>query len=480
MTTGRASWIRRSLLVAQVALCMALLAAAVLFLRTFIGLSTSDLGFDPSNMLTARASLQDPTYRSRDAVAALYRATLTDITRLPGVEAAAVTNNLPVERGLNLAMRQVPENVLVPGAIDWRYVAGDYLRVLRIPLVAGRAFGEADHGAGGPFVALVNEAFARRFGGGRTVTGTRLQMTAIEVDDEEREIVGIVGDVRTRGVTATQPTVFVPVEQVPDHLLGAVHDFFQVHWALRTREGGTGLIPSVERVIREADPLLSVTAFRTMDEVVAGALAPARFSALLLSLFAAAALALAAAGLYSIVAYTVAQRKKEIGIRLALGATGGQVTMRFAQDGIALAAVGAVVGLGAAVLFLAVLRSVTPDADLSTPFDGRQREQQSDRLPRQAAAQRRRGSTVVEDAMRAQSSVMSPEPVRRVTGAPPPRTSPWSRPRRTWRTATGCSRRTAPERARASISNAASSGTSIWMRPDPVARSHAAPGVPST
>ena len=362
VTTGRASWIRRSLLVAQVALCMALLAAAVLFLRTFIGLSTSDLGFDPSNMLTARASLQGPTYRSRDAVAALYRATLTDITRLPGVEAAAVTNNLPVERGLNLAMRQVPENVLVPAVIDWRYVAGDYLRVLRIPLVAGRAFGEADHRAGGPFVALVNEAFARRFGGGRTVIGTRLQMTAIEVDDEEREIVGIVGDVRTRGVTATQPTVFVPVEQVPDDLLGAVHDFFQVHWALRTREGGTGLIPSVERVIREADPLLSVTAFRTMDEVVAGALAPARFSALLLSLFAAAALALAAAGLYSIVAYTVAQRKKEIGIRLALGATGGQVTMRFAQDGIALAAVGAVVGLGAAVLFLAVLRSVTPDA----------------------------------------------------------------------------------------------------------------------
>ena len=241
--------------------------------------------------------------------------------------------------------------------------------MLRLPLVAGRAFGEADHRAGGAPVALVNEAFARRFGDGRPMVGTRLQMTAtIQIGDEVREVVGVVGDVRTRGVTATQPTVFVPVEQVPDELLGAVHGFFQVHWALRTRDGGTGLIPSVERVIREADPLLSITAFRTMDEVVAGVLAPVRFRTLLLSLFAAAALALAAAGLYGVVAYTVAQRTKEIGIRLALGATDRQVTMRFARGGIALAAVGAVVGMGAAALFVAVLRSATVDAPPLDPW----------------------------------------------------------------------------------------------------------------
>ena len=199
MTSSRAAWLRRSLVVARVALCTVLLAAAAVLLRTSIGLSGSELGFEPANVLTARASLQGSTYRSREAVAALYRTTLADLARLPGVEAAAATNNLPVERGLNLAMRQVPENVLVPGAIDWRYVAGDYLRVLRIPLVAGRPFDDADHRAASAPVALVNEAFARRFGAGRPVIGTRLQMTAIEVDDEVREIVGVLGDARTRG-----------------------------------------------------------------------------------------------------------------------------------------------------------------------------------------------------------------------------------------------------------------------------------------
>ena len=361
-TGGLASRTRRSLVVAQVALCTVLLVGAAVLLRTFVALSTSELGFDPANVLTARASLQGPAYRSRDAVTELYRATLSDLVRLPGVEAAAATNNLPVERGLNLVLRRIPGNVLESGAVDWRYAAGDYLRVLRIPLVAGRAFGEDDHRAGSVPVALVNEAFARRFGGGRTVIGTRLQMTAIEIDDAVREVVGVIADVRTRGVTASRPTVLVPVEQVPDDLLAGAHGFFQVHWALRTRDGGTGLIPSVERVIRDADPLLPITAFRTMDEVVAGSIAPTRFSALLLGLFAAAALTLAAAGLYGIVAYAVALQTKEIGIRLALGATGSRMTAHFARSGIVLVAAGSVVGVGAAFLIAPVLRYLSPDA----------------------------------------------------------------------------------------------------------------------
>ena len=368
VTTGRASRARRSLLITQVALSTMLLVAAAVFLRTFVELRTADLGFDPRNVLTARASLQGPMYRSPDAVTDLYRATLTDLARLPGVAAAAATNNLPVERGLNLAMRRMPENELVPGAVDWRYVVGDYLRVLRIPLVAGRAFGEADRGAGGAPVALVNEAFARRFGGGRTVLGMRLQMTAIEVDDRVREVVGVLGDVRTQGVTATRPTVFVPVEQVPGDLLGGVHGFFQVHWAVRTQDDGTHLVPSVERIIREADPLLSITAFRTMDEVVGGALSGIRFRSVLLGLFAAAGLTLAAAGLYGLVAYTVAQRRKEIGVRLALGASGGRVTAHFARGAIALAGIGGVVGAGASWLFVGVLRRLSVDAPPLDPW----------------------------------------------------------------------------------------------------------------
>ena len=362
VTAARASWTRRSLAVAQVALCTVLLASAGVFLRTFVALSTSDLGFDPSNVLVARASLQGPAYESRDAVAALYRRTLTELARLPGVEAAAVANNLPVERGLQMAMSRRPDDESEPAGADWRYVAGDYLEVLRIPLVTGRAFGEGDHRAAAPPVALVNETFARRFGGGRTVIGARLQMTAMVIDDQVREIVGVIGDVRTRGVTAIRPTLFVPVEQVPEDLLAAAHGFFQVNWALRTRAGGTGLVRSVERVIGEADPLLPITALRTMDEVVGGAIAATRSRTFLLGLFAMAALTLAAAGLYGLVAYAVAQRTKETGIRLALGASGRRVTARFALQGIALAAMGGAVGVGAAMFFIEVLRRFTPDA----------------------------------------------------------------------------------------------------------------------
>ena len=362
VTASRASWTRRTLVVSQVALCTVLLAAAGAFLRTFVGLSTSDLGFDPANVLTARASLQGPAYRSADAVTALYRRTLTELGRLPGLEAAAVANNLPVERGLQLPLPRRPDNSTEPAGTDWRYVAGDYLGVLRIPLVAGRAFAETDRHAVAPPVALVNETFARRFGGGRPVVGTRLQTTVIEVDDRVREIVGIVGDVRTRGVTATRPTVIVPVEQVPGDLLAVAHGFFQVNWVLRMRGDGTSQIRAVERVIGEADPLLSITGFRTMDDVVGGALAATRSRTLLLGLFAAVALTLAAAGLFGLVAYAVAQRTKEIGIRLALGASSWRVTARFARQGIVLAALGAVVGVGVAVFFIAVLRRFTPDA----------------------------------------------------------------------------------------------------------------------
>ncbi len=358
VTTARGSWMRRALVAAQVALCTTLLASAAGFLRTFVELSSSELGFEPANVLTARVSLQGSAYGSGDAASALYRRMLAELARVPGVEAATVASNLPVERGLNLPLREAPGGRIATN-VDWRYVTGDYLGVLRIPLVAGRAFGEADHRAGAPPVALVNEEYVRRLGGGRTVVGTRLQTTIVDFDDQAREVVGVLGDVRTRGVTATRPTVFVPAEQVPDELLGLIHGFFPVNWALRARADAGSLVPSVERILREADPLLSITGFRSMDEVVGGAVAATRFRTFVLGLFAAAALTLAAAGLYGVVAYAVAQRTKEIGIRLALGASGRQVTAGFALGGIALAAIGAAVGAGAAVLVTGLLQSLT-------------------------------------------------------------------------------------------------------------------------
>ena len=170
-------------------------------------------------------------------------------TVMVGVINAVFVRPLPFPEPENLPLREAPGG-WIAGSVDWRYLTGDYLRVLRIPLVAGRAFGEADHRVGAPPVALVNEEYVRRVGAGRTVIGTRLQTTAIDFDDHAREIVGVLGDVGTRGVTATRPTVFVPAEQVPDDLLVLLHGFFPVNWALRTRDDATGIRSSVERVIR--------------------------------------------------------------------------------------------------------------------------------------------------------------------------------------------------------------------------------------
>ena len=153
--------------------------------------------------------------------------------------------------------------------------------------------------------------------------------------------------------------MFVPAEQVPDDLLALLHGFFPVNWALRTRDAATGIRPSIERIIRGADPQLSITAFRSMDEVIGGAIAATRFRTFALGLFAVVALTLAAAGLYGLVAYAVAQSTKEIGIRLALGASARQVTARFARQGLALAATGALIGTGGTVLVTGLLRRLT-------------------------------------------------------------------------------------------------------------------------
>ena len=157
------------------------------------------------------------------------------------------------------------------------------------------------------------------------------------------------------------------MEQVPDDLLALAHEFIPVNWALRTREDPTGLVQSVERVVRGADPLLSITAFRSMDEVVGGAIAATRFRTFVLGLFAAVALILAEAGLYGLVAYAVVQQRKEIGIRLALGASSGRVTARFARQGIVIAVVGGTLGGGAAVLVTELLRRLT-DAQPLDPW----------------------------------------------------------------------------------------------------------------
>ena len=216
-----------------------------------------------------------PTW-SGDAVSGLYRRTLDELARVLGVEAATVASNLPVERGLNLPLREAPGS-RIAGSVDWRYVTGDYLRVLRIPLVAGRAFGKRTRVPKRPCGAGqrgVRHAPWRRADGDRRTApddGHRLRRP---------------GARRWSACSATSGRAASPRpgrrcsygqrSRRRTSLLGLTHGFFPVSWALRARADAAGLAPSVERILREVDRLLSITGFRSMDEVVGGAVAATR------------------------------------------------------------------------------------------------------------------------------------------------------------------------------------------------------------
>ena len=358
----RAALFRRSLVVGQVALCTVLLVTAGLFVEGLRDLTQVELGFTPSGVLTAQASLQESAYTETAAVASLYQRTLDDIRGLPGVEHAAVANNLPVERGLNLPIHSPHGSVDQPVvSVDWRYVTDDYFATMEIPLVGGRAFDEHDDRGGQP-VAIVNEAFVRQFMGHAQGIGSQIQIYEFQpaMKDEQRMIVGIVGDVNSGGTLAGPPipTMFVPIDQVPDAILAAAHSFFQVNWVVRTRGRDAQLIPQIEDTIRRIDPQLPISGFRTMDQVIGTAVTDQRFQAVLLTLFAVAAVTLAAAALYGVIAFATTQRTREVGIRLALGETPGQVCARFVGDGLRLGSVGAALGLGATFLLTRLLQGL--------------------------------------------------------------------------------------------------------------------------
>ncbi|HEY7863912.1 MAG TPA: FtsX-like permease family protein, partial [Thermoanaerobaculia bacterium] len=363
----------RSLLVAgEVAASVVLLVGAGLLLRALWKVQGTDPGFRTANVLTMRTSLPLPRYGSNALRERLYRHVLTRVRELPGVESAAYISHLPMVMrggiwGITLEGSRRDEEITV----SMRQVTPGFFQTLGIPIVRGRDVADSDvlqlrasatpqqppdpNAPPDQAIALVSEAFVRE--AGVDPIGRKFRLLFLEAT-----IVGVVGDIRVRGLERdSEPQIYLASAQIRDN---ALVFYFPKDLVIRTRGETSGLIPSVRRIVAEADPALPVSDVQTLEEIVRSDTGARRLQASLVAAFAALALLLAAVGIHGLLALTVSQKTREIGVRVALGARPGQVLGMVLRRSARLAAAGILVGAAAAWaggrLLQALLAGISP------------------------------------------------------------------------------------------------------------------------
>ena len=360
-TRGAASF-RTVLAVGEIAAAVLLLSGAGLLLRTLISLNAVDPGYRADSVLTMYVTVPINRYATPERLLGFYQAVEQGIAALPGVRVAAVGGNVPLD-GSNIVQRfEIVGDPAPDGASQrvarYQIVSARYFQALDIPVLEGRAFTDQDT-ASTSQVCIVNEAFVRRYLHGPTAIGTFVSVGSVDLREPKpvvREIVGVIRQVKERrGEEQDAVEIYVPVAQNPWYTASIV---------LQTAANPMSFVSPVKAAIARVDKDQPVTRVRTMADVAAESTSRPRFRAQIVAAFAALALALAAVGLFGVLAFAVHQRTREFGVRLALGARSGDVLRLVLGAGLRMTAIGVAIGLAAAVsltrLLAALLFGVTP------------------------------------------------------------------------------------------------------------------------
>jgi putative ABC transport system permease protein len=352
-TGFRQSKMRSLLVISEVSLALVLLIGAALLIRTFIALRHVDPGFDPHDVLTLQMSLTGDRFQKAAGVALLSLEGRQRLNGIPGVEVSTSTCCLPLEGGFGLPFDIVgrphgkdPNT----GGGGWMNTSPGYFATFHIPL-RGRDFTDQDTAAA-PGVVIINETMAKKWWPKQDPIGQQIIIgkgVGPQFDEPARQIIGVAGDIRDGGLNRDpRPLMIVPEAQVTDGMTALNAGIGPISWLVRTHGDPHQYIQSVSEQLRQASGGFPVARVRPMTEVVASSTAREDFNMLLLTTFGAAALVLAAIGIYGLMAYSVQQRTQEMGIRMALGADRSSIRSLVVWHGMRLAIVGVVIGIGAA------------------------------------------------------------------------------------------------------------------------------------
>jgi putative ABC transport system permease protein len=359
-SSGARPRLRNGLAAAELALATILLIGAGLLAQSLLRLQHVNLGFQSDRLLTFQIALPRAKYPAEKSTL-FYRALLESLRATPGVRSAGASSGIPFGNG---AYTQTPISTTGPSPLppdtaiptDWRVVTPGFFQAMNIPLLRGRDFTDADAPAAAPLVVIVSQTTAKRFWGDADPLGRSLHRQS----DLSRQytVVGVVGDVRQAALSQESPAIYYPTIGLTGSM-GIV---------VRTDPPPTSLLPVVRQKVHDLDPGLPVSSVRTMDEWVSNNAAQPRLNAILLTVFAAVAMLIAAIGIYGVLAYSVNQRTREIGLRMALGAPRAQVLRLIVREGMTVGAIGIASGLAGALVLSRVLASLVFDVPVRDPL----------------------------------------------------------------------------------------------------------------